>query len=72
MTPSGLDNDVNKARSLSVRSLDRTRLVAILLQSLDTINPACNGGCDPTNGFTATPTLLGSITHVQDIDGSLG
>lgn len=35
-----------------------------------TINPACNGGCDPTNGFTATPTLLGSIIHVQDIDGT--
>jgi len=34
------------------------------------INPACNGGCDPTNGFTASPTLLGSITHVQRIDGS--
>lgn len=32
-------------------------------------NPACNGGCDPTIGPTGgTPTLLGSITHVQDID----
>jgi len=32
-------------------------------------NPACNGGCDPTNGYAATPTLLGSITHNQTIDG---
>jgi hypothetical protein len=32
-----------------------------------TINPACNGGCDPTNGYNGTPTLLGSITHVQEV-----
>lgn len=34
------------------------------------INPACNGGCDPTNGYAANPTLLGSITHSQSIEGS--
>ncbi len=34
------------------------------------INPACNGGCDPTNGFSASQTILGSITHVQRIDGN--
>jgi len=33
------------------------------------LNPACNGGCDPTNGYASTPTLLGSITHVQEIQG---
>jgi hypothetical protein len=33
-----------------------------------TLSPACNGGCDPTIGYNDEPTLLGSITHVQQID----
>ena len=32
------------------------------------LSPPCNGGCDPSIGYTPNPTLLGSTTHVQDID----
>jgi hypothetical protein len=29
----------------------------------------CNGGCDPSIGYSGSPTLLGSITHNQRIYG---
>jgi len=35
------------------------------------LQPGCNGGCDPTDNYqTLSNNLLGSITHVQSIDGS--
>ena len=30
-------------------------------------NPACNGGCDPTEGFISASTIFGSITGPQTI-----
>ena len=30
-------------------------------------NPACNSGCDPTQGFQPASTIFGSISGVQEI-----
>ena len=66
-TSSGLDND---AGTIAIRAASINAVGCASFANPGQINPACNGGCDPTNGYSANPTLLGSITHNQTLDGS--
>lgn len=33
-------------------------------------SPACNGGCDPSTGYSVNGPLLGSITEAEQVDGA--
>ncbi len=63
----GIDND---SGTIAIRAASINAIGCLSFANPGQINPACNGGCDPTNGYVANPTLLGSITHNQEINGT--
>lgn len=64
----GIDGVDNDSGTIAIRSTLPNAPNCQSFSEPGTIAPACNGGCDPTNGYNGTPTLLGSITHDQIID----
>jgi hypothetical protein len=62
---SGVEGADNGSGTIAIRAASINAVGCESFANPGTISPACNGGCDPTNGYAATPTLLGSITHVQ-------
>ena len=64
---SGAEGQDTGNGTIAIRAASINAVGCSSFASPGAISPACNGGCDPTNGYAGVPTLLGSITHVQQI-----
>ncbi len=67
---SGREGKDNDSGTIAIRAASINATGCQSFSNPGTTASACNGGCDPTNGYVAVQTLLGSITHMQKIGGA--
>lgn len=65
----GIDNN---SGVIAIRSAAINNATCDSFGSPGQTSPACNGGCDPTVGYSGNPALLGSMTHPYAIGGQAG